>query len=471
MPGAVVPTRTASVCSANDGRSLLAVRSAQCPVGHSEVMGLVGVNVFDALWCSSEGMHPPCTHADVRVALRFLAASGLRFFRFFASLYGPAHAHWLHNPPRFWAAFDRLLDDVEALGLQAVPSIGAESWHEVANRWTNASVNASARGRSPRPETVNDLVTNASSLARALALRYTDELVRRYRRRRSILFWELGNELNLKVNMVNQCGHGAYGTVGPSRCFNTSALVDYTRELVDTIRRSDAVRPVSSGFGVTRPNAWHQERCRGMHSGPCSGGGEGAVDTIDQWQQMVQWQNEAVDIASAHVYPGLRGCWFGRGRIGCRRQGNVSVVEAAAAAAAAVGKPLYVGEYGGPAPNFTGPGVDAQAFPEAVLRWQVGRMRPLSSPAVLSSIWGWMCPSKRATMRCIYPPPASRSNASSASAAWRPGEEGSARMVELLQWADRRQRVAAAQRGGGGPFDAFQWASTLVASTGKALFG
>ena len=50
--------------------------------------------------------------------------------------------------------------------------------------------------------------------------------------------------------------------------------------------------------------------CHKVRGGACSGGGEGAIDSLAQWQQMVRWQNEAVDIASLHVYDGARGCWF-----------------------------------------------------------------------------------------------------------------------------------------------------------------
>lgn len=168
------------------------------------------------------------------------------------------------------------------------------------------------------------------------------------------------------------------------------------------------------------------------------------------------------------------------------------MLEASRAAAAAVGKLLYVGEYGGPQPNFTGPTAAAQAFPEALLRWQVGASKrtaaapapkpPEGSPApaptpteatperrsrVLSSIWSWECPSHRGTMNCVYPSGglarggggkgggggsvslAATASPTAAERAWRPSplpgqksrkpaEAGSDRMLALLQWAERR---------------------------------
>ena len=225
------------------------------------------------------------------------------------------------------------------------------------------------------------------------------------------------------------------------RCFNTSSLVAYTADLVNVIRTNERnarhSRPVSSGFGVTRATAWHQEYChpgarpsevgsnRRQH---CADSGESGIDTPEQHRVMVQWQHEAVDIISTHVYAGLRGCWFGRAaNRKCHRQTNTTLLAAAADAAAAVGKPLYIGEYGGPYPNFTGPSAASRAYPESVLRWLVARAQPEAEvdfngfsefkqpqtartaaahgpPRVLSSIWAWACASKRRTgMQCLWP--------------------------------------------------------------------
>lgn len=393
-----MPPPVASVCASRtstDGVApLIAVRGA-CPANTDPHAALVGVNIFDALWCGSAAMASPCNYEhDVLHALRSLKKSGLRVFRFFASLYGWRQVQWLRDPPRFWATFDRLMDEVQALGLVAIVSIGAESWHEVANRWANAS------------ESLNDLVLNASSISRGLAVRYVSEVVRRYRARSCVLFWELGNELNLASNMpARRCTLAGNLLARPSRCFGTAALVDYTRVLVAAIRLADERRPVSSGFGVARFNAWQLER------DPLKA--HGAVDTVREWQRMIQWEHEAVDIVSTHLYAGTHGCWFGRQLDhACHRQSNISVLTAAADAAAEVGKPLYIGEYGGPAPNFTGPTLNATRFPEAVLRWQIARTvsphqkqhkHRQPQPTTISSIWSWTCAAKRATMHCIWP--------------------------------------------------------------------
>ena len=404
------PPPVASVCAtaAAPWSPLLAVRGA-CRAGMHDRAALVGVNIFDALWCGSSAMASPCNHAhDVVHALRSLKESGLTVFRFFASLYGWRHVQWLREPARFWASFDRLMDEVESQRLQVVVCIGAEQWHEVANVWANAS------------ESLNDLVLDAGSLSRSLATRYATEVVSRYRQRPSVLFWELGNELNLESNMPPQrCSSSSTpstrlgvqrqheplqsGSSKPRsrRCFGTAALVEYTRALVDSIRHADPIRPISSGFGIARPNAWHLER------NPIRAHLE--VDTREEWQRMVQWQHDAVDIVSIHVYGGKGGaCWFGSkagGGNACYRQSNLSVLSATAEAAAAVGKLLYIGEYGGAPPNFTGPSLAAQAFPEALLRWQEGEARAARESRVrtVSSIWSWTCAAKRASMYCIWP--------------------------------------------------------------------
>ena len=476
-PDSVRPTKVqASICASLSTGELLAVRS-DCPAGYSDYGG-AGVNLFDAFWCGSEAMSIPCDYKQAFRAMQTLASSGIRFFRFFATLWGSKQVYWLTSPALYWSTMDRFFADARKLRLYVVPSIGAETWHEVLNRMRNTSAGTVLRA------TLNDVVVDSRSEARKLGIQYVKEFVRRYNKRHEILFWELGNELNIFANQRHGCSFWSNSTATglvESRCFNTSSLVAYTSHLVDTIRSIDPIRPISSGFAVTRPTAWHQEMCakpigsasawRGKPSfaagrdllegsyrmsgnassakreGPCMSG-EGGLDSMEQWQQMLLWQHEAVDIISIHLYSGLRGCYFDppRFRLGCRRQANVSVLEAARIAAETAGKPLYIGEYGGPRPNYTGPTIQSQAFPEALLSWQVASSKWAIGQRrrVVSSIWAWACPSHDSSMRCIYPSHVRsrqkhemHQNTSTNQGAALMVEQGSNRMIRLLKQAER----------------------------------
>jgi hypothetical protein len=88
----------------------------------------------------------------------------------------------LQNPATFWFEFDRLIDDIEALGMYAIPSLGTGMWHEVANVVT-PGLN----------ETANDNIQNTTSAAYKLNLEYFDQVTKRYAGRKCVLAWELGN--------------------------------------------------------------------------------------------------------------------------------------------------------------------------------------------------------------------------------------------------------------------------------------
>ena len=93
---------------------------------------------------------------------------------------------------------------------------------------------------------------------------------------------------------------------------------------------------------------------QGPASGACAteGGGTGywGTDTQEQWLEMMVQQNTAVDIISIHHYENPKSCWFDKKK--CTNdfqspEGNL--LQFAAAKAAAVGKALFVGEFGGQA--------------------------------------------------------------------------------------------------------------------------
>ena len=354
-----------------------------------------------ATCCNATG--GPAVFGDAKAALEDAGRRGIRVFRFFASLYGAAGKLWVTDPTLYWSEFDAVMDVVERAGLYCIPSIGTGTlWAEVANAVTPGLA-----------ETVNDVVRNGSSVGGGLQQRYFREIVARYEARESVLFWELGNELNLLVNLPpaavgndeatnettnerereTDSGGDSDGTTatavavtatatvtagsapcGSEGCFNTSDMVAHTRLLVDIIRSVDPRRPISSGYSAGRADQWHMEHC--PYRGTCDGvpggtGGFWGIDTEEQWLEQFEKQNAAVDIMSLHHYMSNTTCYFNKTNCGLS---TVALLTLAAERAASVGKIAYVGEYGGPHPNFTGPSIEAQSFPAAVLDAQVRRV-------------------------------------------------------------------------------------------------
>jgi hypothetical protein len=132
-----------------------------------------------------------------------------------------------------------------------------------------------------------------------------------------------------------------------------------------------------------------------------------------------------VSIWSIHVYDKPDECFFNASN--CTRPSAALIADCAATARKA-NATLFVGEYGGPAPNFTGPSLAAQAFPAAVLQAQVDDARTAGAFA-LSAIWAWECPTHRNKTNCIWP------NST------RPAEAGSGRMLSLIQEANRAMQL------------------------------
>ena len=168
------------------------------------------------------------------------------------------------------------------------------------------------------------------------------------------------------------------------------------------------------------------------------GGGYWGIDTETQWRAALAAQNAGCDVWSIHHYEDATGagCWFSPDRSACVRNAS-GVIGVVADEAERRGTLVFVGEYGAAAPNFTGPFLKDQAFPDAVLHWQVGDTHSSSAKRprqlrTLSSIWSWACPSKRASMRCIWPTVTLNG---SVRATLHPGEEGGAHMLALLQGA------------------------------------
>ena len=118
-----------------------------------------------------------------------------------------------------------------------------------------------------------------------------------------------------------------------------------------------------------------------------------------------------------HYYDSPETCYFKKDHCGLQ---TVDIVSLAAKHVGPLGKAVYVGEYGGRNPNFTGPSKTDQAVPAAILDAQVA-----SKNILLSSIWAFESPSHRKDMTEIW------------LHSKLPKESGSDRMLGLIDEANK----------------------------------
>ena len=231
-------------------------------------------------------------------------------------------------------------------------------------------------------------------------------------------------ELNLQVNLPPPKCHPT------AKCFGHAAMTAFTADAVRIIRSIDARRPISSGMATPRPGAWHMERCELSGCPPGVPGGFWGPDTKEQWQVALAEQQKGTDYWSIHVYVGTPACYFSPDKKACAAL--TTVISAASSSASSAGAGLFLGEYGGPAPNFTGPTKADQAFPSAALELQVAQAKAAPGASVfdLSMIWMWMGASHRSDSVGIWPDSSD------------PKESGSKAMLELILQADAALSLA-----------------------------
>lgn len=293
---------------------------------------------------------------------------GVTFFRASATGYTPSSPGsrgdldaWLSNPARHWAQVDLMMADLDAAGLRLVPTF---IW--------NARQFPALAG-----ETVRDLVVDPKSQSYQLAVRYIREFVGRYRRRPTILFYELTNEMNLlaDLDLAGRCTRQHTNQPRGNHCsteanFSTQELIAFTSRLATVIRQVDPSRRISSGYDVPRRAAEH------LRAVPewSQGGPDWTADSREQLQRNLVEIHENIDIISVHLYPGTENTRFGN-----TDPASASLLEEVHRIARRAGKPLFVGEFS------DGSLLDAR--PDAFTARMLGRIVELNVD--YSAYWTW----------------------------------------------------------------------------------
>jgi hypothetical protein len=286
---------------------------------------------------------------------------GFRFIRVSISGYFPARSGtpsdielWRRSPAVFWQRMDMMMDDLDSRSLSLVPVL----------MWNAAQFPAMAG------ETTADLVRNPQSESWRLLRSYASQFINRYANRRTILFYELTNELNLLVDLDHP---GRCREVRDERCgalgnFSTEEMVSFVSRFAKLVKDADPSRLVSSGFTVPRSSAEHI-RAKPQWS---RGGADWRLDTKAELAKNLQSIHSPVDIISVHLYDTKENRRFGS-------SDPVALVDVLQAAARQANKPLFVGEFGEQEPQ--------KARKDSYASRMLARLVELNVP--YSGVWAW----------------------------------------------------------------------------------
>jgi hypothetical protein len=352
---------------------LLLVAAALLPApagaaGNAE--GSIGVNKYDLVLqyfgTASGGDGGPAfrrvTQAMAQKAIMDAKHSGIRYFRISATGYAPSGFGlrgdldlWRSDRTAYWQVVDRMMDDLARNGIQVIPSFV----------WNLRQLPAMTR------ETVRDLVTDPGSLSYRMLDEYVSEYAVRYRTHPALLFYEIGNELNLSadLDLVKRC-IAAYGRPAceVQGNFSTDEMIAFTRRIAQRIRAFDTSRPISSGHSFPRSSAQHLRRAPEFSAG----GPDWTKDSLEDLSAYLEATHAGLEVMSVHIYEG-------EPLPGFLAPDAVGLVPLSARLARALGKTLFIGEIGGPSTDSAGAG----AFLDRALS-ALG-----SQPVPYAALWVW----------------------------------------------------------------------------------
>ena len=147
-------------------------------------------------------------------------------------------------------------------------------------------------------------IADPASRSRAMAARYITEFVSRYRARDTVLFYEIGNQMNLleDLDLGPSCKrrfNASSPVCRPVGNFSTDALIKFSSDIVTLIKHLDPTRGVSSGFNTPRASAAHLAMRPEFADGP-----DWTPDSPAEFTDLLLRTNVPFDIVSLHIYPG-----------------------------------------------------------------------------------------------------------------------------------------------------------------------
>ena len=309
----------------------------------------IGVNYYSLF---SGLLADPSSTAYIS-GLRQLESHHIPFARFMATGFWPNDLNLLQkNPSKYWGLMRDVVRQAQKDHVGLIPDFF----------WNSSTV----------PDLVGearDQWGNPNSKTIRFMRSYVSQFMKRFAHSPAIWGYEFGNEYNLAADLPNWRSHGA--PISPARgtpAVRTAAdrltsaeLAVAYKTFAAEVRKYDPYRIIDSGNSVDRISAWHQ---RYRHSW--------GIDSKHEYTQMLRSLNPApMDMTSVHWYAGRRPLPpFQSGHAYLRFLNHI---------ARRNHQPLFIGEFGVPAPAAAAAASAAKQAFQSLLRSVIASGAPLAA--------------------------------------------------------------------------------------------
>ncbi|HBQ64562.1 MAG TPA: hypothetical protein DD727_06510 [Clostridiales bacterium] len=295
----------------------------------------ISFNKFDLFWSIWDeayagrpiGRDNPKVAAQAE-ALKELHDLGFRTIRFFALPF--MHADWrkiYEDPDKresvFYKAMDLVLDLCDENGIKVVYSLACGAF--IDRIWSSEKASY-LYGE----EHTRELVGNPNSKSRQRLYAYLEDIVNRYKERKTILMWEISNELTNSAD-IGSPGDDIYQG---QRMPGMAQLAAFFNDTAKKIKSIDPLRLVNNGGSHLREHAWNLYLTR-----------KWVLDTPDEQFKVYKmlYEGSQLDVIDIHYYNIAAGGYYVAGPNGTD---SVIDLEKHMEFSLQLGKPLYIGEYG-----------------------------------------------------------------------------------------------------------------------------
>lgn len=291
----------------------------------------ISFNKFDLLWQLYDqlavgkalGDDNPMLQAQNK-ALRELHEMGFRTIRIFALPWGPMGPESYADPSKrklLYEALDKTLDLCDRHDIRVV-------WSLAAGNFTDTKL-VPGKGWVHGEEQQRELMSQPKSRGRQLLNRYIDEMVARYKHRKAVLMWEVGNETTLSADI------GSTERIYEGERMPTlKDVAGFLDDVAKRIKATDPLRLVNSGGSSMREAQWNLYQRRSWKK-----------DSFEEQFKCFDllYAKTAVDVIDVHSYmnskPGYIIADGAGGETFLDYRGWMEI-------ARRIGKPLMIGEIG-----------------------------------------------------------------------------------------------------------------------------